>query len=79
MASAAPPGHTNSEYVIGFTLKCPQFECMFGQTYIHTVHTHISALYYIDYYIDNTSKTFFANCKGTHPTLLAFIKCFNVK
>jgi hypothetical protein len=51
MASAGPPGHTDSEYVIGLALKCPHFECMFGQIYIHT-YIHISALYYIDYYID---------------------------
>ncbi len=41
MASAAPPGHADPEYVIGLALKCPQFECIEGQT-------HISAPYYID-------------------------------
>ncbi len=46
MASAAPPGNTDSEYVIGSALKCPQFECIEGQTY-----THICSLLYR--YIDN--------------------------
>ncbi len=36
MVSAAPPGHADSEYVIGLTLKCPQFECIEGQTDRHT-------------------------------------------
>ncbi len=45
MISAAPPGHDDSEYVIGSTLKCPQFECIERQT-------DTSAPYYIDYYID---------------------------
>ncbi len=35
MASAAPPGNIGSEYVIGSALKCPQFECIEGQTYTH--------------------------------------------
>jgi hypothetical protein len=34
MASAVPPGHANSEHVIGLDLKCPEFECI-GQTDIH--------------------------------------------
>jgi hypothetical protein len=41
MVSAAPPGHADSEYVIGLALKCPQFEC------IEQTDTHI-ALYYIN-------------------------------
>ncbi len=45
MASAAPPGHTDSEYVIGSAIK---FECTEGHTYIHR---DICAPYYIDYYI----------------------------
>ncbi len=45
MASAGPPGHAHSEYVIGLALKCPQFECIEEQT---DRQTHISALYYID-------------------------------
>ncbi len=43
MASATPPSHADSEYVIGSALKCPQFEWIEGQTDRHT-----SALYYID-------------------------------
>jgi hypothetical protein len=45
MASAAPSGQTDSEYVIGLALKCPQFECIEGQTYRHT-DTHICSLLY---------------------------------
>ncbi len=45
MTSAAPPGHTDWEYVIALALKCPQFECIEGQTYINTV-THICSLLY---------------------------------
>jgi hypothetical protein len=41
MASAAPPGHTDWEYVISLALKCPQFECIF-RTNIHTYsHTYL--------------------------------------
>jgi hypothetical protein len=36
IASAAPPGHADSEYVIGLALKCSQFECIEGQTDRHT-------------------------------------------
>ncbi len=43
IVSAAPPGHADSEYVIGLALKCPQFECIEGQT-----DRHIFALYYIN-------------------------------
>ncbi len=35
MVSAAPPGHAGSEHVIGLALKCPQFECIEGQTDKH--------------------------------------------
>jgi hypothetical protein len=45
VASAAPPGHTDYEHVIGSALKCPHFECIEGQT---DWQTHISALYYIE-------------------------------
>jgi hypothetical protein len=45
MASAAPSGHLDYEYVIGSALKCPEFKCRGGQT---DRQTHISALYYID-------------------------------
>jgi hypothetical protein len=49
MASDRPSGHADSEYVIGSALKCPQFECIDGQTYKHTnIQTDISAHYYID-------------------------------
>ncbi len=43
--SAAPPGHADSECVIGLALKCPQFECIEGQT---DRQTHIFALYCIN-------------------------------
>ncbi len=33
MTSDRPSGHTDSEYIIGSALKCPQFECIDGQTY----------------------------------------------
>jgi hypothetical protein len=36
MASAAPTDHADFEYVIGFALKCPHFECIEGQTDRHT-------------------------------------------
>jgi hypothetical protein len=36
MASAAPRGYADSEYVICLALKCPQFECIEGQTDRHT-------------------------------------------
>ncbi len=45
MASAAPPGYTDSEYVIGLGLKCPQFKCIEGQTDRQT-DTHICSLLY---------------------------------
>ncbi len=41
MVSIAPPGHADSEYVIGLALKCRQFECIEGQT-------HKFAFYYIN-------------------------------
>jgi hypothetical protein len=52
IASAAPPGNADSEYVIDLALKCPQLECIEGQTDIQ----YISALYYIDYYIDSINR-----------------------
>ncbi len=45
MASAAPPCHADSEYVIGFALKYPLFECIEGHTDRQT-DTHICSLLY---------------------------------
>jgi hypothetical protein len=36
MASAAPPGHTETEYLIGLAKKYPHFKCIEGQTHTHT-------------------------------------------
>jgi hypothetical protein len=52
MTNAASPGHTDSEYLIGLTLKCPLSECIEGQT---DRQTNIFALYDIDY-IDSINR-----------------------
>jgi hypothetical protein len=58
MTSAAPPGNTDSEYVIGSALKCPQFECIKGQTFRHicSLLYRLTTVWYLKLLILNILK-----------------------
>jgi hypothetical protein len=68
MASAAPPGHADSEYVIGLALKCPQFECIEGQT-----DTRIYSLLY------RFNKSIFNKCSKLILVVNCLIQGVSVK